>query len=113
VIENPLEFIKNTIVELLSKLIGKLFNWFKKAFYKITEVLGFSPERAKTAFVRLEEKVRQLAKYFSRNKITNEWEERVVYKTIDEDDVPEELREIVRNAKIGVEVDSTSLFLQH
>lgn len=74
----------------------------------MAEIIKTVVEGVKTFVIKLGDKIKNIAKHYSKNKISNEWEETVVKKDVDERDVPEELLAKVK-ATQGNEVDTTDM----
>ena len=81
--------------------------WIQRAIEKIKQVIPGILEGVKTFLVRLKDGLKNIAKYYSKNKITKEYEETVTQKAVNEDQVPAELR-AKANVNINMEVDTTN-----
>lgn len=84
-----------------------LVNWIKKAVAKIKEVLGIVVEGTRTFIARTREGLKERSKYYNKNKLTNEWEERIYTKSIDESEVPPEILAKAKKHQIDEEVSTT------
>ena len=88
----------------------ELLDWLKRGVEKVKEIVGAALEGAKTFVVQLSDGVKNVAKYYSKNKITEEYEETVTRKAVNENEVPEELRIKIR-MHMNVEIDTTEELL--
>lgn len=84
-----------------------IVEWIKKAVDKIRQVFGVVVDGVKTFLIRTREGLKERAKYYNKNKMTKEWEEKITTKDIDENDVPADILAKVKKAEIGVEVSTT------
>jgi uncharacterized protein (UPF0297 family) len=88
----------------------ELLSWMQRAIEKIKQIAKGVLEGAKTFIARMHDGIKNIAKYYSRDMITNEYEETVTKKAVNESDVPEELRAKIR-LQMDVEFDTTDEFL--
>jgi len=84
----------------------ELIEWIRRAIDKIKQIVSGVLAGVKTFIVRMSDGLKNIAKYYSKDKITNEYEETVTKKAVDENEVPEELRAKIK-AQMNVEVDTT------
>lgn len=84
-----------------------IVEWIKKAVNKIQQVFGVVVDGVKTYIIRMGECLKVRAKYYNKNKVTKEWEEKITTKDINENDVPADILAKVKKAEIGVEVSTT------
>ena len=85
----------------------KLVEWLQKAAKKIQEVLGVVVEGTRTFIMRTREGLKNKAKYYSKNKITHEWEETIYTKSVNEEEVPAAILAKVHKQDIDVEISTT------
>ena len=88
----------------------ELVSWMQRAIEKVKQIVSGVLEGAKTFIARMSDGLKNIAKYYSKNKITNEYEETVTKKAVNENDVPEELRAKI-SMKMNVEIDTTTELL--
>ena len=84
----------------------ELISWMQRAINKVKQIISGALEGAKTFIVKMTDGIKNIAKYYSKNQLTNEYEETVTKKVVNENDVPEELRNRI-SMHINVEVDTT------
>jgi len=84
----------------------ELLDWLKRGIEKVKQAIGAAIEGAKTFIVQMSDGIKNVAKYYSKNKLTDEYEETVTKKAVNENEVPEELRMKIR-MHMNVEVDTT------
>lgn len=68
-----------------------IVEWIQKAIKKISEFLNAAIEGVKTFLARTHDGLKKKSKYYNRNKLTGEWEETVLTKSVDESEIPPEL----------------------
>jgi len=88
----------------------ELVGWMKRGIEKVKQMMQVAIEGAKTFIARMSDGVKNIAKYYSKNKLTNEYEETVTKKAVNENEVPEELRAKIR-MQMNVEIDTTAMLL--
>jgi C4-type Zn-finger protein len=87
-----------------------LIDFVKKSIEKIIRVTQKVVEGFKTFTVRLVDGFKNLAKSYSKNKLTDEWEETVTKKSVDERDIPKEIKDRIYN-RINIEIDTSQMLL--
>jgi len=85
----------------------EIVEWIKKAVTKIKEVLGLEPTGTRTFISRTTEGLRNKSKYYYVNKLTQEYEEVVYTKPVNESDVPADILAKVRYQSLEMEVSTT------
>jgi hypothetical protein len=94
---------------ILTSYWKELISWIQRTIEKIEKIQQVIEgvlvlAGAKTFIVLMQDGVKNIVKYYLKNKITNEYEERVTKKKVNEKDVPEELR---AKLHMGVENDTS------
>lgn len=99
--------LTTAVIYALAKYWKNIVNWIKKAVDKIKEVLNIVVEGTRTFILRTRDGLINKSKYYSKNKITKEWEETVYTKSVSESEVPPEILAKVRSASMDTEVSTT------
>ncbi|GHV31524.1 hypothetical protein FACS1894167_13990 [Synergistales bacterium] len=92
---------------LLATFWEEVRTWLIRGWEELKKISEIVVAGVKTFAVRLADGIGNIAKYYSRNKITNEWEETVTRKKVNESDVPPDL--VARFKGSTVEVETTDL----
>lgn len=95
------------IIAALAPFWKKLVEWIKKAVDKIKQALGLVVEGTRTFIMKTREGLKQRSKYYNKNKLTNEWEENVLTKAVDESEVPADILAKAKRANLDEEVSTT------
>ena len=103
-------FLLLTTAVVLAGFWKELVDWMRRAAEKVKQMIQSTIEGVKTFIVRMSDGVKNIAKYYSKNKLTNEYEETVTKKAVNENEVPEELRAKIR-MRLDVEIDTTAELL--
>ncbi|MFQ9513863.1 MAG: hypothetical protein ACLR19_09535 [Clostridia bacterium] len=85
--------------------------WIERVWNKLQERMKASIEGVKTFIVKTKDGFKNSIKYYSRNKITEEWQETVVLKPVDENEIPKEILEKLKHRGVGAEVETTEELL--
>jgi hypothetical protein len=107
----PIAIIAGAAIVGLVFTWKKVVEWIKRVIDKLSQIIAGVIEGFKPLFARVADGFQQICKVYAKNAITNEWEETVTRKKIAENEVPKELRERVRRAKIGQEIDASKQLL--
>ncbi|MDR1578780.1 MAG: hypothetical protein LBS35_00350 [Synergistaceae bacterium] len=91
----------------IHKYWKNIVEWIQKAYKKIKEVFGIEVEGARTFLEKIREGFQSKAKYYNRNKLTKEWEERILIKKVDFSELPDEIKAKIRATEIGEEIQTT------
>lgn len=84
-----------------------IVQWIKKAVDRIKEVLGVQVQGTRTFIKKTTEGFKNISKYYSENKLTGEWEENILTKTVSESEIPAEILAKVNKSKIENEISTT------
>lgn len=99
--------LSEAFISSLKKFWSDIVNWIKKAADKIKQALNVVVEGTRTFIMRTREGLKNKSKYYSKNKLTNEWEEYVQVKQVDESEVPPEILAKVKKQELDAEVSTT------
>jgi len=94
-------------IATIHKFWQNIIGWIKKAYDKIKQALGIAVEGTRTFITNTREGLQNKAKYYSRDKVTKEWQEMVYTKKVDESEVPDYILAKVRTQSIDVEISTT------
>jgi len=92
---------------VLTSYWEELISWIQWGIEKIQQVIELVFLGVKTFVIWMQDGIKNIAKYYSKNKITNEYEETVVTKKVNENDVPEEFKNKAYRYK-NVEIDTSA-----
>ena len=84
-----------------------IVEWIKKAVNKIKQVLGLEPNGTKTFVSKAVDGFKNKSKYYYKHKVTQEWEEVVYTKPVNESDIPADILAKVNSNPVGSEVSTT------
>ena len=95
----------------LSLYWKNIVQWIGRVWQKLQERIQGTIEGVKTFVVKTAEGFKNSTKYYSRNKITEEWEETVILKSVDESEIPKAILQKMRSCSIGSELETTEELL--
>ncbi len=88
---------------LVAKFWKEILSWLKRSYEKLKSIVNGVIKGSKIFIRKLYEGYQELAKYYSKNRL-GQWEETVVTRRVNENEVPEDIREM---AETGRETDIT------
>jgi nucleoside diphosphate kinase len=106
----PILLLLGAVVVGLTVFWKQLVEWMKRIVQKLKEVLKVPIEGMKTFITRTKDGLKNIAKSYSKNKITGEFEETITRKAVNESDVPAEIRAKI-SGTFDIEIDTTEELL--
>lgn len=95
---------------IISLYWRSIVEWIQRVWRKVQERVASAVEGVRTFIVKTANGYKNCTKYYSRNKITNEWQETVILKEVDESEIPFSIRRSIVNRPINIEVETTNEF---
>lgn len=89
-----------------------IIEWIGRVWEKLQQRIQGNIEGVRTFIVKTKEGFKNETKYYSRNKITEEWEETVILKSVDESEIPRSILQNIKGCEIGSEVETTKDLLE-
>lgn len=88
-----------------------IIQWIERVWQKLQERIHGTIEGVKTFIVKTKEGFKNSTKYYSRNKITEEWQETVILKPVEENEIPKDILQRMKGCSIGSEIETTEQLL--
>ncbi|MCI8404738.1 MAG: hypothetical protein HFE49_07520 [Clostridia bacterium] len=88
-----------------------IVQWIQRVWQKLQERIQGVIEGVKTFILKTKEGFKNSTKYYSRDKITEEWQETVVLKPVDESEIPKAILQRIKSCSIGSEIETTEELL--
>ena len=88
-----------------------IVQWINRVWQKLQERLQGVIEGVRTFIVKTKDGFKNSTKYYSRDKITEEWQETVILKSVDESEIPTSILKKMNGCSIGSEIETTEELL--
>lgn len=85
--------------------------WIMRLWKKVEAYISNAVEGVKTFIVKTQEGFKNCVKFYSCNKVTQEWQETVVRKSINENEIEPDILQRIKNRSIGSEIETTKEML--
>ena len=89
-----------------------IVGWIQRVWNKLTDRINGVIEGVKTFIVKTKDGFKNATTYYSRNKITGEWEQTQITKSVDESEIPKDIMKKIKNAREGTIVETTGELLK-
>lgn len=90
------------VVSVITAFWSEVFNWVKRAITKVKEIISGVHKGVSVFIKKMREAAKEISKHYS--KVGTKWQETIVEKNIQYRDLPEEIRQKVRNDSIEYDI---------